>query len=37
MHKFEKLEERLSLLEKWRWMFVGGALVVGYLLAHIKY
>ena len=28
--------ERLSELEKWRWMLIGGALVVGYVLAHLK-
>jgi hypothetical protein len=24
------------MIEKWRWMIMGGALVVGYVLAHIK-
>jgi chromosome segregation ATPase len=30
------LSERLSDLEKWRWMLIGGALVIGYILAHLK-
>ena len=30
------LSERLIDLEKWRWMLIGGAIVVGYIIAHIK-
>ena len=30
------LSDRLSDLEKWRWMLMGAALVVGYILAHLK-
>jgi len=30
------LSERLVDLEKWRWMLMGGAIVVGYIIAHIK-
>ena len=30
------LSDRLSELEKWRWMLIGGAIVVGYLIAHLK-
>ena len=30
------LSERLGELEKWRWMLIGGALVIGYILAHLK-
>lgn len=30
------LSERLVDLEKWRWMLIGGAIVVGYLIAHLK-
>jgi len=32
----EKLNSRISQIEKWRWMIMGGALVFGYVLAHIK-
>jgi hypothetical protein len=35
MKHFVSIEERLTNLEKWRWMVVGGALVVGFLLSHI--
>jgi len=31
-----KLNERMSQLEKWRWMIMGAALVLGYVVAHIK-
>ena len=30
------LNDRLIDLEKWRWMLIGGAIVVGYLIAHLK-
>lgn len=31
------LEARLGELEKWRWFLIGGAIVIGYVLAHIKF
>jgi predicted nucleic acid-binding Zn-ribbon protein len=34
-HNLDVLE-KISKIEKWRWMIMGGALVVGYVLAHIK-
>lgn len=30
------LSSRLGDLEKWRWMLIGGSIVVGYLIAHLK-
>jgi len=30
------LHDKLAQIERWRWMIMGGALVVGYILAHIK-
>ena len=30
------LAEKITTIEKWRWMIMGGALVVGYVLAHLK-
>lgn len=30
------LHERITHIEKWRWMIMGGALVLGYVLAHVK-
>lgn len=35
MKHFVRIEERLSNLEKWRWMVVGGAMVVGFLLSNV--
>lgn len=32
----ESIREKISSIEKWRWMIMGGALVVGYVLAHLK-
>jgi len=36
MQKFSHLEDRLSNLEKWRWMLLGGAAVIGYLVSHFS-
>lgn len=30
------LSERLGDLEKWRWILIGGAAVIGYVLAHVR-
>jgi len=35
LHNAELLE-KINKIEKWRWMIMGGALVVGYVLAHIR-
>lgn len=31
----KKISDRVDVLEKWRWMIVGGAIVLGYLVGHI--
>ena len=31
----DKVRERVDVLERWRWMIVGGAIVLGYALGHI--
>jgi hypothetical protein len=36
MAKFDSVSDRISILEKWRFMIFGGAVVIGYILAHIK-
>ena len=36
MKHFVSIEERLSNLEKWRWMVVGGAMVMGFLLSNVS-
>lgn len=30
------LNKRIDQIEKWKWMVMGAALVVGYILAHVK-
>lgn len=30
------IADKISSIEKWRWMIMGGAIVVGYVLAHLK-
>lgn len=30
----DEVKSRVDVLERWRWMIVGGAIVVGYLLGH---
>lgn len=32
----QKLYDKMTAIEKWKWMVVGGAIVVGYFLAHLK-
>ena len=34
MQKMDHLDDRLSVVEKWRWMIVGGAAVLGYIIAQ---
>lgn len=34
--KFDNVSKRIAVLEKWRWMIFGGAIVVGYILAHVR-
>ena len=35
MNKFNEIEDRLTTLEKWRWMVVGGAGAVGFVVSHM--
>ena len=30
-----KVKERVDILEKWRWMIVGGAIVLGYIVGNL--
>jgi len=32
----QALAEKIQAIEKWRWMIMGAAVVVGYVLAHLK-
>lgn len=36
MKKLDGLDNRISNLEKWRWMLIGAAVVAGYVLGHIS-
>jgi peptidoglycan hydrolase CwlO-like protein len=33
----ETVRERVDVLERWRWMIVGGAIVIGYLIGHLEF
>lgn len=33
----QKVTDRVDVLEKWRWMLIGGAVVVGFLMGHIDF
>jgi uncharacterized protein (UPF0335 family) len=35
MRHFINIEERLTNLEKWRWMVIGGGIVIGYIISHL--
>jgi peptidoglycan hydrolase CwlO-like protein len=32
----ENVKDRVDILEKWRWMIVGGAVAMGYILGHLE-
>lgn len=33
---WDSVNSKITQLEKWKWMVMGGALVLGYFLAHIR-
>ena len=33
----ERVKERVDFLERWKWMIIGGAAVIGYLIGHISF
>lgn len=35
--KIDGMKDRIDLLERWKWMIVGGAIVVGYLMGHLDF
>ena len=35
MSKIAEIDKRLQIVERWRWMVVGGAIAVGYLVSHV--
>jgi putative NADH-flavin reductase len=34
--KIDGMKERIDLLERWKWMILGGAIALGYALSHIN-
>ena len=34
--KIDSMKDRIDLLERWKWMIVGGAIALGYALSHIN-
>jgi hypothetical protein len=34
MRKIEEIDKRLVVIERWKWMVVGGAIAVGYLASY---
>ncbi len=34
--KIDQMADRVDILERWRWMVVGAAIVCGYLIGHIE-
>lgn len=34
MQRFEAFDTRIGIIERWRWMVVGGAVAVGYFISH---
>ena len=36
MNKMSGMDKRIQIVEQWRWMLLGAAVVIGYVLAHIK-
>jgi predicted RNase H-like nuclease (RuvC/YqgF family) len=33
----DNVKDRVDILERWRWMIVGGAIVIGYLIGHLDF
>lgn len=33
----KSIAERVDVLERWRWMIVGGAIALGYVMGHIEF
>ena len=35
MEKVSDIDQRLTVIEKWRWMIIGGSAVIGYLASNL--
>jgi hypothetical protein len=36
MKKMSDMDNRLAVVERWRWMLLGASVVAGYIIAHIS-
>ena len=34
--KIDAINDRVDLLERWKWMIVGGAIAIGYIIGHTE-
>jgi len=34
--KIDAIKDRVDLLERWKWMIVGGAIAIGYIIGHTE-
>ena len=34
MEKITDIDKRLNIIERWRWMIIGGAAALGYMASH---
>ena len=35
--KIDGIKDRVDLLERWKWMIVGGAIAIGYIVGHLQF
>lgn len=35
--KMSTMDKRLNIIERWRWMLIGGALVIGFFLSQVTH
>lgn len=35
LSEFKSLEDRLQVIERWRWMVIGGSMSIGYVLSEV--
>lgn len=35
MKRIDNIDQRLQILERWRWMIVGASAVIGFLVSHL--
>ena len=35
--KIDEIKDRVDLLERWKWMIIGGAIAIGYIVGHLQF